>query len=580
MNPHPRSLFALLCVLAIFFLFPLVWWGHFGFLWISLHLLVTGLLIYGNLRVTCGWFGPVVTGFRTGAKEIWLTIDDGPDPEHTPRTLELLKRFGVRATFFLIGEKVQAHPHLARAILDHGHTIGNHSASHPHAHFWAVPPWVAAREIDEGAAAIKAATGVNPAFFRAPVGMANYFVRSALRIRKLPLIAWSARGVDGVTAQVTTVVENIFRDVRSGGIVLLHEGSSVAAAPRNNLVALEAVLTRLQTEGYACAIPKQEQFCNSPTTLEAAANALGTLKNSRDAIGLHGDFWTRFLLRLLQFLPAWFCSMMAWPISLIFYACASGQRVALMANLRALRPEMGAFRRWWAGHRIFLQFARTYMDRLWILHLGHALKWEIHDREDLDRQLAKPEGLLLFTIHSGNYDIAAMLFAQQFPRSLHIVRAPEQTQGLHHLRAAELTKAQQDNSHLHIHYSADEWHLGLELARVLQAGAVVAVQGDRVLSSTNPVALENGGINFRLPRGPLILAEISGVPCYPIFLARLSRCRYRLHSGNCFYDGKNRRRAEDIGHSWLSAMKPFIAQHWDQWFVFENILTRSQNGTK
>ena len=59
-------------------------------------------------------FGPAITSFETERREVWLTIDDGPDPSSTPRVLDLLRKHGARATFFVIGEQVARHPELAR----------------------------------------------------------------------------------------------------------------------------------------------------------------------------------------------------------------------------------------------------------------------------------------------------------------------------------------------------------------------------------------------------------------------------------------------------------------------------------
>src|SRR6202522_352632 len=136
---------------------------------VFVHLVCWAFLMYPTLRPNCGWFGPVVKSFRSHRKEVWLTIDDGPHPKNTPKILALLKRFHARATFFVIGERVRVHPQLARAILKHGHTLGNHSATHPTALFWSLPSKAARREIEEGFAAIRKATGISPAWFRAPV---------------------------------------------------------------------------------------------------------------------------------------------------------------------------------------------------------------------------------------------------------------------------------------------------------------------------------------------------------------------------------------------------------------------------
>lgn len=241
------------CLLLLFVL-PRAWP-----LWATLHLALVGIVVYGNLAPNCAWFGPVITAFQTSRKEVWLTLDDGPDPCYTPKTLELLECYGAKATFFLIGTKILANPDLARAILQRGHSIGNHSATHPFARFWALSFPAACREIDDGTSAITAATGSSPIWFRAPVGMANCFVRAALQSRGMLLVGSSCRGFDGVPTNPDQVVRKLFRAIKPGAILLLHEGSS-QAHPRNNLMILEAVLARLRAEGYICVIPKPQQI--------------------------------------------------------------------------------------------------------------------------------------------------------------------------------------------------------------------------------------------------------------------------------------------------------------------------------
>jgi peptidoglycan/xylan/chitin deacetylase (PgdA/CDA1 family) len=227
---------------------------------VPIHFLGQGLVIYPTLRPNCGWFGSVARHFRTNRQEVWVTIDDGPHSTDTPKILELLRLHETRATFFVIGEHVRAHPHLTRAILEQGHTLGNHTATHPTARFWGLWKSAAAREIDGGTAAVQEATGTVPTWFRAPVGMANPFVHQVIRERGLKLIGWSARGFDTVERDVAKIVEKILRDIRPGAIVLLHEGGTTDNGQPVSVLALEAILTRLKAEGYKCVVPQNDQL--------------------------------------------------------------------------------------------------------------------------------------------------------------------------------------------------------------------------------------------------------------------------------------------------------------------------------
>lgn len=288
--------------------------------------------------------------------------------------------------------------------------------------------------------------------------------------------------------------------------------------------------------------------------------------------GLHGAFWTRFLLKLMRFLPTWLCLLLNLKVVFVIYLLAKPQRRAVLGNLQGLRSDFGAFRRWWGGFQVFHQFALTYLDRLWHMHFGREVQWDIVGMEHFEAMKNHPGGILVFTIHSGNYDIGATLFAQKFGRTMHMVRAPEQTEELQELRKAELKRAECENPFLKVHYNEVDSHLGLELCRILMSGEAVAVQGDRVVTGISPIEMTNDDVTFLIPKGPLVLAEIARVPCYPIFLQRLSCLKYRIVCGPCFYEGQSKMRAEELGKIWLPIMHRFVHEHWDQWFVFEKLV--------
>src|SRR3979409_1991591 len=89
------------------------------------------LLLYATLVPNCQWWGPVIRSFQTTQPEVWITIDDGPSPDHTGKILDLLDRFGARATFFVGGKRAEEYPHLITEILSRGHAIANHTYTHP-----------------------------------------------------------------------------------------------------------------------------------------------------------------------------------------------------------------------------------------------------------------------------------------------------------------------------------------------------------------------------------------------------------------------------------------------------------------
>lgn len=195
--------------------------------------------------------------FATSQPEVWLTIDDGPDPEDTPRILALLARHGARATFFVIGENARAHPGLVRAIVAAGHEVAHHTQTHPLGSFWCASPTRLKRELDDGLASLGAA-GVRPTRFRPPVGLRNLWLGPALAVRGLVCVGWSARGRESWCDGADAVVARVTRDVTPGAILLLHEGHRLPEAIRVH--AISRVLERLSELGYRCVVPTPAQL--------------------------------------------------------------------------------------------------------------------------------------------------------------------------------------------------------------------------------------------------------------------------------------------------------------------------------
>jgi peptidoglycan/xylan/chitin deacetylase (PgdA/CDA1 family) len=214
------------------------------------------LVLYPTLRPRCQWLGPVITRFGTARHEVWLTIDDGPDPDDTPATLELLAQYEARATFFVTGVRAARHPQLVAMIVARGHGVANHSYTHPSGSFWCLFPRHIASEVDRCNAVLERLTGSRPVLFRAPVGMKNPFVHPILARRRMRLVGWSARGFDGVPHTTPEhVVARIEPRLSPGAIVLLHQGKRLADGRSLGIETLRLLLHRLRAHGYSTVIP-------------------------------------------------------------------------------------------------------------------------------------------------------------------------------------------------------------------------------------------------------------------------------------------------------------------------------------
>ena len=208
-----------------------------------------------TLIPNCPWNGPVLRRLPTARREVWLTIDDGPDPHETPEILDVLARHGARATFFAIGRKVWRYPAAARAIVEAGHDLQNHTWSHPACSFWAAPPACARHEITAANNAIRQVAAPPPRYFRAPAGLTNPFVHSAAAQAGLRIAGWSVRGFDGVPHDPAVVVDRIVRRLHPGAIILLHEGPVAGLRPGTRARTVEHLLRQLETLGYRTALP-------------------------------------------------------------------------------------------------------------------------------------------------------------------------------------------------------------------------------------------------------------------------------------------------------------------------------------
>ncbi len=182
-------------------------------------------LCWGGLWPRSHLLGPNQVRLPDGAGRVALTIDDGPDPEVTPRVLELLAAHGARATFFCIGVRVEQHPALARRILAEGHEIGNHSQHH-HNLFSLFGPWRMAREIEQAQASIGRVCEVQPRWFRAPAGLRNVFLQPQLSRLGLQLSSWTRRGFDTRNRDPEKVLAALQRKLAAGDILLLHDGQA------------------------------------------------------------------------------------------------------------------------------------------------------------------------------------------------------------------------------------------------------------------------------------------------------------------------------------------------------------------
>ena len=216
---------------------------------------------YQSMAPTGQWYGRTFTGLPRGNKQLALTYDDGPNDPHTLRLLEILARHNAHATFFLIGRYVQQRPDIVRELATAGHSIGNHTFTHP------LLTLKSAAEIREELQscrkAIHDAVGEHSSLFRPPFGGRRPAVLRIARELGLEPIMWNITGYDWSAPPAEQIERKIVSKIQGGNVILLHDGGhkQIGADRSQTVMATDHLLTRYKAEGYRFAtVPEMMSF--------------------------------------------------------------------------------------------------------------------------------------------------------------------------------------------------------------------------------------------------------------------------------------------------------------------------------
>jgi peptidoglycan/xylan/chitin deacetylase (PgdA/CDA1 family) len=228
-------------------------------------------------------------------KVIALTFDDGPNDPATGLILDALKRYQVKATFFLIGVNVERCPETARRIKAEGHFIGNHTAHHSRFDQNAAP--AIAQDIADGRRIIENVLGITPTWFRPPYGINGPGMEEACRAQGMAIAGWSADANDWNPHPVEELVDRIVSQATPGDILLLHDGweTNPVADRQRTVAAVPLILEKLKAQGF--------RFVTVPDLLRAAGRPVAEFENGARLLGLQiptqplppGEgFWVRY----------------------------------------------------------------------------------------------------------------------------------------------------------------------------------------------------------------------------------------------------------------------------------------------
>lgn len=181
-----------------------------------------GITAMGATMVRLDYFFPALhENPSVKNREIALTFDDGPEPQ-TLKVLELLKQHNIKATFFCIGHKIDEHPEIFKQIIREGHTIGNHSYSHPK-NWGFLSSKTVQRELESCDKAAKSRGGVQLHYFRMPFGNCNPNIAKSLKNTGHQPVGWSLRSFDALLTSEENIFKRITTKLKPGQVILMHD---------------------------------------------------------------------------------------------------------------------------------------------------------------------------------------------------------------------------------------------------------------------------------------------------------------------------------------------------------------------
>lgn len=195
---------------------------------------------YEDLIIKCG---------NTNEKLLALTFDDGPDEDFTPQILDILKKYDVKATFYVIGEKVKYNKKIIKRQFDEGHEIGNHTYTHINVSKNGYNK--IRKEVIDTQNTVKSVTGVYPKTFRPPYRAVSKDMCDIIKQEGMNIVLWSyVDARDWANPGVKSIVGCIENGIKNGGIILLHDYNKIRNCKSQTIEALDRIIPDLLEKGY------------------------------------------------------------------------------------------------------------------------------------------------------------------------------------------------------------------------------------------------------------------------------------------------------------------------------------------
>jgi peptidoglycan/xylan/chitin deacetylase (PgdA/CDA1 family)/predicted LPLAT superfamily acyltransferase len=330
-------------------------------------------------------------------RRVALSFDDGPDPEGTPRVLDALRAGGAKATFFLVGRLVRAHPDLARRIVEEGHEVGCHADSHARG-----TPFLRRaamrREILDSLESIRAATGWTPRLYRPP-----FMVRSPAHAGLagglgLVLVGMARRGRDQEPrGPADALARRVAGSARGGEVLALHDGREPGreGALHATAAALPSILEGLRARGLdpvpVSALLSERPYAESPDRGWTGRSRGGRFGNAV-VDGLLRLGGVRGALPVVYLAAAWFT-----------VAHGEGRRASIGLRRRLHGRASLPVELWWC-FRHFVVYGRKLLRRVAYVRLGGKPPDATFEGWDAVRDIVEgPAGFLLASAHFGDW---------------------------------------------------------------------------------------------------------------------------------------------------------------------------------
>ncbi|MEK4485304.1 polysaccharide deacetylase family protein [Psychrobacillus sp. FSL H8-0484] len=175
----------------------------------------------------------------TSGKRVALTFDDGPHPKNTLKIIDLLDKYDAKATFFMLGNRVDFYPEIAKKVADEGHELGNHTWNHKDLTTLSKEEGI--QEVEKTNETIKSATGREPTAFRPPYGAVNEQIQNSIGS---PTYLWTIDTLDWKSHNPNEILKIVKENVKDGSIILMHDIHDTSVQ------AVEPILKYLKAEGY------------------------------------------------------------------------------------------------------------------------------------------------------------------------------------------------------------------------------------------------------------------------------------------------------------------------------------------